>query len=127
MGILKKVMPIATILAVLMSMLTPATPAHAWEPLTWNTQAAFNAGVRTNVDTSSSPNNVLLSSSLNTGDGSDGTLTVNDFYLIDHVRSPVMSSSSIGSIYLVVGPNPAAVGFIAGQEVLIIQMKDYDQ
>ena len=122
MGILKKVMPIATILAVLMSMLTPATPAHAWEPLTWNTQAAFNAGVRTNVDTSSSPNNVLLSSSLNTGDGSDGTLTVNDFYLIDHVRSPVMSSSSIGSIYLVVGPNPAAVGFIAGQEVLIIQM-----
>ncbi len=58
--------------------LQPPTPAHAWSQQTWDTKAAFNAGVLTNVDTSSSPNNVLLATNLNTGDGSDGPLTVND-------------------------------------------------
>ena len=65
--------------SLVMPFIQPATPAHAWMPQTWDTQAAFNAGVLTNVDTSSSPNNVLLAANLDTGDGSDGPLTVNDF------------------------------------------------
>ena len=120
MGIFKKAVPAATILAVLMSLLTPATPAHAWLPQTWNTQAAFNAGVLTNVDTASSPNNVLLGSNLNTGDGSDGALTVTDETRFPNTTGTALSSTSyIGSSYIEVN---STAGFAAGQEVLIIQM-----
>ncbi|MHB8085990.1 MAG: hypothetical protein ACYDHZ_09195, partial [Dehalococcoidia bacterium] len=111
-----------TLATIIFPLLQPAMPVYAWTPQTWNTQAQFNAGVLTKVDISSNPNNVLLATSLDTGDGSDGPLTLNDVYFVDSVSTPVTASSYIGSVYMLVGPNPSAVGFAAGQEVLIIQM-----
>lgn len=117
---LRPLILLVTILtSVAMPLLQPATPAYAWTPQTWNTQAQFNAGVRTNVDTSYSPNNVLLASSLDTGDGSDRALTVTGTYIINTTATGLSSTSYIGSNFIGV---TSTTGFAAGQEVLIIQM-----
>ena len=75
-GIFKKVTPVAAIIAVLVSLLPAATPVYASAATrTWNTQAAFdNATVLTNVDTSSSPGDVVLAAGVDKGNGSYGDL-----------------------------------------------------
>ena len=125
-GLLKRAIPIATILAVLVSPLTPAAEVYAWPQQTWNTQAAFSAGLLINVDNITSPNNILLATNLDNGDGKDGSLTVGEaddeegpIYFVDEIRTGVSMTSYIGSSYISVNSN---TGFEDGQEVLIIQM-----
>jgi len=111
-----------TILASLFTpFLQPPAPAHSdWTPQTWNTQAAYSACLLTNVDNISSPNNILLKTNIYTGDGSDGAPDISGPYLIDMVSAGVVqANSAVG--YINVGPT-AGLGFIAGQEILIIQM-----
>ena len=60
LGIFKKPLPIATILAVLVPLLPAATPVYASAATrTWNTEAEFEAGVLTSVDAASSPGDVV--------------------------------------------------------------------
>ena len=119
MGIVKKAIPIATILAVLMSLLTLLAPVYAWQTHTWDTKANFDAGVLIKVDTAYSPNDVMLAASLDKGYGADGPLSTGGLYFIDSISTAVSSTSYIGSSYIYVG---STTGFAAGQEVLIIQM-----
>jgi hypothetical protein len=55
LGLLKRAIPVAKILAVIVSLLPAATPVFASAAIrTWNTGAEFEAGVLTGVDTASS-------------------------------------------------------------------------
>ncbi|MCX6001574.1 MAG: hypothetical protein NTY79_03455, partial [Chloroflexi bacterium] len=111
----------AIVASLMTPFLQPPTPAHAWPQQTWDTKAAFDLGALNNTDTSSSPNNVLLATNLDTGDGSDGALTVKgtDTDIINKTATALSSTSYIGSSYIKVN---STAGFAVGKEVLIIQM-----
>jgi hypothetical protein len=111
---------ISLLVAILVPLLPPVAPVYAWQTHTWDTKADFDAGVLTNVDTSYSPGDVVLATNLNTGNGSDGALTIPDGF---HFFNPASSALSFTSYayhdWIEVS---STTGFATGQEVLIIQM-----
>jgi len=126
MKTLSKTIPVAAILAVLISLAPPAKPVHALTSCTWSTKAEFDAGVLNNVNTYASDGDVMLASiGLDVGDGSWGDLTVNgeDTVHSDNIRTRLTANSSAGNNVLYVADT---AGFSSSQEILIIQMTGTD-
>jgi len=116
----RKALILAVLVAIVAVVFSPVTPVYAYQTHTWDTKADFDAGVLNNVDTSYSPNDVVLGINLNTGNGSDGALTVTDgLHFFDAARSAV-SSTTYDHSYIEI---TTTAGFAAGQEILIIQME----
>lgn len=117
---LKRALPVAIILAVLLSLLSPATPVSADSSQTWDSKADFDAGVLTNVDTSSSPGDVVLDTYINTGSGAFDAGDISDTYKTDWRKGAVTQRSDAGS-NIVYADTPDG-RFFVGDEILIIQM-----
>jgi len=120
MGLLKKAIPVAAILAVIVSLLPPSTPVYADSSHTWDTKADFDAGVLTNVDTSSNPGDVVLATDLYTGNASSGDNYVNNITeYMDDRKAAVTQRCNAGSDVVHVSDTTL---FDISQEILIIQM-----
>ncbi len=118
---LSKTIPIAAILAVVISLLPPAAQMYALTSCTWSTKAEFDAGVLNNVNTYASDGDVMLASiGLDVGDGSWGDLYVDDTVFSDNIRSAISQQSNAGSNAVYVGDT---ANFSSSQEILIIQMR----
>lgn len=111
---------IVAMLAILASLLPPPVPVHAAETIhTWDTQADFEAGVLSNVDTATSPGDVLQVNNLDTGNGSFGNNIVNAIQYTDDRRSAVNQRSNTGTNVVYIADS---TGFDSSHEVIIIQM-----
>ncbi|MDD5398567.1 MAG: hypothetical protein PHU70_05735, partial [Dehalococcoidia bacterium] len=120
MKMLKRALPVASILAVLLSLLSPATPVSADSSHTWDSKADFDAGVLIQVNTSSSPGDVVLATYLNTGTGAFDAGDISDTYTTDWRKGAVTQRSNAGNNIVYV--DTPAGRFFVGDEVLIIQM-----
>jgi len=111
-----------SLIAILSSLLFPASTSSAATSYTWATEAAFEAGVLNNVDTSSNPGAVLLATSLYTGNGAfDWGGGVTSTFKTDWEKEPVTQQSNAGGNVVYVAATPPG-WFAPGYEVLIIQM-----
>lgn len=121
MKFILKSLPAATILAILLSVLPPSSPAYADSSHTWDSKADFDAGVLTNVDTSSVPGDVMLAVNLDTGTGAfDDPDVTGDTFKTDWRKGAVTQKSNSGSNIVYV--DTPAGRFYDVDEVLIIQM-----
>jgi hypothetical protein len=117
-----KLYPLTLLSAILIAVsvpLLPATPAYADSTHTWTTEADFEAGVLSNVDTSSSPGNVLLATDVDTGNGASDFMVVTDTTYMDDRTSAITQQSNAGSNVVHVADTTP---FGSPQEILIIQM-----
>ncbi|MFA5399486.1 MAG: CARDB domain-containing protein [Dehalococcoidia bacterium] len=117
---LKRTLPVASVLAVLLSLLTPAAPVSADSSHTWDSRGDFDAGILTNVDTSSSPGDVLLATYINTGSGAFDAGDITDTFKTDWRKGAVTRRSNAGGNIVYVDTPDGR--FYVGDEVLIIQM-----
>jgi hypothetical protein len=105
--------------AIIMPLLPPVSPAFAESSHIWTTQADFDAGVLNQVDTSSSPGDVILATDVDTGNGGFNDLEVSGIYYTDSNRSAISQQSSAGTNRVYVDSTGS---FNPDFEVLIIQM-----
>ncbi|MDD5313065.1 MAG: hypothetical protein PHO26_08540, partial [Dehalococcoidia bacterium] len=123
MRIFRRALPLAIILSLLAVFLPQIKPAYALTQYIWETQAAFEACLLNNVDTTTNPDAVMLAVSTDVGDGSYGDLTVSSTVYTDNNRAAINQQSNAGSNVVYVADT---TGFFSSQEILVIQMSGTD-